>query len=58
MFFVGLPHLAAYIFLFSTNEPDLGTGINPGIALNADHFHLVFCMRQDSNSQPLDWESI
>jgi hypothetical protein len=33
-FFVGLPHLATYIFLtFSTNEPELGAGINPGKAL-------------------------
>jgi hypothetical protein len=35
MFFVGLPHLATYIFLiFSMNEPEFGAGINPGIALN------------------------
>jgi hypothetical protein len=35
MFFVGLPHLATYIFflIFSTNEPELGAGINPGMAL-------------------------
>jgi hypothetical protein len=33
MFFVGLPHLATYIFLiFSMNEPELGAGINPGMA--------------------------
>jgi hypothetical protein len=45
-FFFGLPHLATYIFLvFSTNEPELGARINPGMALNVDHFHLVFWMR-------------
>ncbi len=33
-FFVGLPHLATYIFsYFSTNEPELGAGIDPGMAL-------------------------
>jgi hypothetical protein len=46
MFFVCLPHLATYIFLvFSTNEPELGAGIDPGMALNVDHFHLVFLKR-------------
>jgi hypothetical protein len=34
MFFVGLPHLAAYILWFSMNEPELGEGINPGMAFN------------------------
>jgi hypothetical protein len=54
MFFVGLPHLATYIFLvFSTNEPELGAGIDPGMALNVDHFHLVFWPR----FEPLDRES-
>jgi hypothetical protein len=58
VFFVGLPHLGTYIFLiFSTNEPELGAGINPGMVLNVDHFHLVFWIRQDLNSQPLDCES-
>jgi hypothetical protein len=36
MFFVGLPHLATYIFLiFSINEPEpeLGARIDPGMAL-------------------------
>jgi hypothetical protein len=33
IFFVGLPYLATYIFsYFSTNEPELGAGIDPGIA--------------------------
>jgi hypothetical protein len=31
-FFVGLPHLATYIFLFSMNKPELGAGIDPGMA--------------------------
>jgi hypothetical protein len=34
MFFVGLPHLAIYIFLiFSTNDPELGARIDLGMAL-------------------------
>jgi hypothetical protein len=34
IFFVGLPHLATYIFLiFSMIEPELGAGIDPGMAL-------------------------
>jgi hypothetical protein len=47
MFFVGLAHLATYILLvfFSTNEPELGAGIDPGMALNVDHFRLIFWMR-------------
>jgi hypothetical protein len=33
--FVGLPHLAAYIFLiFSTIEPEIGAGIDPGMAIS------------------------
>jgi hypothetical protein len=33
MFFFGLPYLATYIFsYFSTNEPELGAGIDPGVA--------------------------
>jgi hypothetical protein len=32
--FVGLPHLATFIFLiFSMIEPELGAGIDPGMAL-------------------------
>jgi hypothetical protein len=36
MDFVGLPHLATYIFsffFFSKIEPELGAGIDPGMAL-------------------------
>ncbi len=51
-------HLATYTFLiFSTNESELGAGIDPGMALNVDHFHLVFWIRQDLNPQPLNRES-
>jgi len=28
-----VPHLATCIFLFFYNEPELGVGINPGMAL-------------------------
>ncbi len=33
LFFVGLPHLATYFFLILPNEPGLGAGIDPGMAL-------------------------
>jgi len=32
-FFFGVPHLATCIFLFFYNEPELGVGIDPGMAL-------------------------
>jgi hypothetical protein len=32
-YFFGVPHLATCIFLFVYNEPELGVGINPGMAL-------------------------
>jgi hypothetical protein len=32
-YFFGVPHLATCIFLFFYNEPKLGIGINPGMAL-------------------------
>jgi len=41
MFFVGLPHLATYTFsYFSSNEPEpeLGAGIDPGMALTLTIF--------------------
>jgi hypothetical protein len=31
--FFGVPHLATCIFLFLYNEPELGAGIDPGMAL-------------------------
>jgi hypothetical protein len=39
------------------NEPELGAGIDPGMAVIDDHFHLVLWMRQDQNPQSLDRES-
>ncbi len=55
MFFVSLPHLATYIFLiFSMNEPELGTGIDPGMAFNPFPYSILDKMRQDSNPQPLE----
>ncbi len=56
-FFVGLPHLAAYIFVFSMSEPELGAGINPGMAFNPFPSSILVKTRQDSNSQPLDHKS-
>jgi len=40
---------------FSMNEPELGAGIDPGIAFNP--FPSSIWIRQDSNRQPLDHES-
>ncbi len=37
------------------NEPELGAGIDPGIAFNP--FPSSILIRQDSNPQPLDHES-
>jgi hypothetical protein len=37
------------------NEPELGAGINPGMAFNP--FPSSIWIRQDSNRQPLDRES-
>ncbi len=42
--------------LFSTNESELGAGMNPGMALYVDHFHLVYWIRRDSNPQSWDHE--
>jgi hypothetical protein len=36
------------------NEPELGAGINPGMAFNP--FHSSIWIRRDSNPQPLDCE--
>jgi len=33
IFFFGVPHLATCIFLVFYNEPELGVGIDPGMAL-------------------------
>ncbi len=37
------------------NEPELGAGIDPGMAFN--QFPFSIWIRQDSNPQPLDSES-
>ncbi len=52
-FFVGLPHLATNIFLL--NEPELGAGIDPGMAFNP--FPSSIWIRRDLNPQLLDRES-
>ncbi len=39
------------------NEPELGAGINPGMAFNPFPSSILVKTRQDSNSQPLDYES-
>jgi hypothetical protein len=38
------------------NEPELGAGINPGMALNPFPSSILDKTRQDSNPQPLDCE--
>ncbi len=50
--FLGVPHLATCIFLFSFNEPELGAGINPGMALTP----LPSSIGRGSNPQPSDRE--
>ncbi len=40
---------------FSMNEPELGAGIDPGMAFNPCPSSMW--LRQDSNPQPLDCES-
>jgi hypothetical protein len=40
---------------FSINEPELGEGIDPGMAFNP--FPSNIWIRRDSNPQPLDHES-
>jgi len=47
-----VPHLATCIFLFFYNEPELGVGIGPGMALTP----LPSSIGQGSNSQPSDCE--
>jgi hypothetical protein len=57
VFFVDLPHLTTYIFLiFSMNEPELGGGINPGMAFNQFPSSILDKTRQDLNPQLLDRE--
>jgi hypothetical protein len=40
---------------FSTNEPEMGAGIDPGMPFNP--FPSSIKIRQDSNPKPLDRES-
>jgi hypothetical protein len=47
-YFFGVPHLATYIFLFFYNEPELGVGIDPGMALTP----LPSSIGQGSNPKP------
>ncbi len=55
-FIDGFCRFAPFSYLYKSwfNEPELGAGIDPGMALNVDHFHLVYWIRQNSNSQPSD----
>ncbi len=43
-------------FLFSMNEPELGAGIDPGMAFNPFPSSILDKTRQDLNPQPLDRE--
>ncbi len=47
-----MPHLATCIFLFFYNEPELGVGIDPGMALTP----LPSSIGQGLNPQPSDCE--
>ncbi len=46
-----------YFSYFSMKEPELGTGIDPGMAFNPFPSSILYKMRQDLNPQPLDRES-
>jgi hypothetical protein len=48
----GVPHLATCIFLFFYNEPELGVGIDPGMALTP----LPSSIGQGLNPRPSDCE--
>jgi len=50
--FFGVPHLATCIFLFFYNEPELGVGIDPGMAWTP----LPSSIGQGLNPQPSDRE--
>jgi len=51
-YFFGVPHLATCIFLFFYNKPELGVGIDPGMALTP----LPSSIGQGSNPRPSDPE--
>ncbi len=50
--FFGVPHLATCIFLFFYNEPELGVGIDPGMALTP----LPSSIERGWNPRPSDCE--
>ncbi len=50
-----MPHLATYIF--SMNEPELGAGIDPGMAFNPFPSSILDKTGRDLNPQPSDCES-
>jgi len=52
LIFFGVPHLDTCIFLFFYNEPELGKGIDPGMALTP----LPSSNGQGSNPRPSDLE--
>jgi hypothetical protein len=52
-YFLGVPHLATGIFLFFYNEPELGVGIDPGMALTP----LPSSIGRGLNPRPSDRES-
>jgi hypothetical protein len=56
MFFLSVfPIWLPKFYYFSVNEPELGAGIDPGMAFKP--FPSSIWIRQDSNPQPLDRES-
>jgi hypothetical protein len=52
LIFFGVPHLAACIFLFFYNEPELGVGIDPGMVLTP----LPYSIGRGLNPRPSDRE--
>ncbi len=57
MFFLVCPIWLPIFFLFFLNEPELGAGIDPGMAFNPFPSSILVKTRQDSNPQPLDRNS-
>ncbi len=47
-----------YFSYFCMNEPELGAGIDPGIAFNPFPSSILDKTRQDLNPQPLDREGV
>jgi hypothetical protein len=48
--------LPIFFSYFSTNEPELGAGIDPDMAFNPFPSSILDKTRRDSNPQPLDCE--